>query len=1262
MADTSDNNILEVGAIGGAGFYGYSKIKNTEAFNTAREYYSKLIGTGYLNKQLERSINTTTGQVLSTVDQSLAKSALSQLMAVEEASPLHILRTLQLSNLIQPFTELSKNNQAIHITASQIRDQQHFYQSLINYANSEEKIKTKRSLELRDLNKGLFFKNNKLYGATKEGLIDEQDVVLKNARLVLGNVKNGDIYSKNQVLKKFTDILGTNLNQESLKINPLIVVGGKSSADFGNKWAQSMLRFSMDIGFKTLDNPLAGFEEMLHGVGAGHTGIFDTKTWQNFKKYTNIQLGTGGIYNLGIRESVARSAKNIAKKSAGLYLGYQVSDSILRTLSPNDGLFSQGLATGLANMYAGARIGFAEIWSDRFQGYKEKQEQAAPGSTDLTKLLAFPLAGALLGAQSAYFSRVGVSIVGGSEKAASIFNVEKQSNLLQKIGINDFMKPMKRNALVGGIIGAATTLPFLPGALIGTSSEELRAKYSGEKDEAVRANAGWMMGGTSWEGSNIKFFSKNWVARLRADATDKVRYGDDATKKSMDPFLHPFSYLKDPYKFEKRNAESMPYPIWGMDVSYGGLFGKIFERTIGQVIKPDVINPAIKDVTYATTEQSSGVGITSGSILNAIEYKRDVGKALTKGVESGFSSLFLEENEKLNVNSKDASLIKEGLMKAPPTGRYDPNSEAAGLTYSSFTDFTGIKGWGSSLALDALGIDPTNVPLQLARSGEAQSAARDLIDQNLGDLLGIGEFQRRLLPTSAGALPDRANPLVNNQASWLPSDETTYFNDFRRGNPYSKVTRGEERLPGVGLAALNPELKGLDPEDYPLVYKYKVLSDVARGSKEYIQTRKQVLAAYANNALSTREKEILGTTLDQEDQRQQRKDFYEKPTGFRGPVGSLQSALWETMRSNVESPLEMLTPIRPAAKFLHQRTAIEDYVATQLGGSDAGIWTNPFSHFIKPTLNKLRQGIPLGNDFFVPQETREEYNINEYFDKFDYLRKRKSGSYEQQLSTVIGSSMSGLNTKEKVLKFRAALSDNQKDYFNSFSKETDEKKREAIRAILPEDVKRGYEQIWQNVDTANKARDSGVSVQKAIAEQLHNQTKKLRAAFNVELTDSEKDKIENSIKNNSDTYADLGFSVSDRKKYASDELLRLKMADKEALTYVAERTGVPSSKFIGWDPRLKTDDIKIRTLSLGKEDLRKFGFWEQDEKRMERLSPITEQSNAVFSQIDEIKENIKSNRRLKQAIEKTMFDNGFKASKIDLVDSNYGSILVQENE
>lgn len=1207
-------------------------------------FYSSLLGTDFLKRQLEKAPTWVESDGVKYGSQSLLRAMLSQLMAIEEASPLHVLRTLQLGNILQPFIDITQSEQEIKFSARKLRNQRHYYESLINFANKDldEKIK---ATKIKDaLDQGMIYKGGRIYGV-KDGAIDTTNVLVNHARIAVANIIQGDINSPNQMFLNFAKTIGANVDLDFMKHDPLTVVGGKSSTALNSKWGQAWMRYSLEMGMKSLDNPLAGFEEMLKGVGVDQTSFFQSKAWLTAKRFTNVQLGTNGNYDLGIRESLKRSGKNVAIKSTAVALGYEVLDSVLRTISPSDGLFSKGIYTGLSNMYASARIGFAEVWSDRFQGYKNAQENAAQGSTNLMTLAALPLAGALLGAQAGFFGRMSKTAIENTDKAAEVYNVAKESKILSAVGLDKKYKPMKRNALIGALAGAAVALPFLPGALVGTSSEELRDLYSGNKEVAQKANRWWMFGGSSWEGSHTQYFAQHKVARVNADATDKVRYGDDDTKKKLNPLLHPLAYIKDPYRYEKKHAEDMPYPVWGMDVGYGSIYGKVYERTIGQIIKPDLINPAIYDLAESVEGNTLKGGILKGIKNVVVGDKERSGGSIAAPV---------------NVNSKDQQLIEEGLMAPEASARFNPNTESAGLVYQAGTDLIGLKGWTASIPLGKLGLDPQGAPQQLARSGEATSAARDLVDANVGDMLGFGEFQRKILGTSSGSLPDRTNPLVNDMTYWLPKSDNQYYINFKKGNPYDHIKNGEERLPGVGVAALNPELEGVDPDDYSLVYKYKILSDVAKGSREHIRARQDALSAYSRGDLSKREIEIVKQTVEQEVARDNRKTFYEpssesKRFGY-GPIGYIQSSIWDFVASNGELPTEMLTPIRPMAKFMHKRTAIEDYIATQLGGSDAAIWTNPYEHFIKPAANKTRL---LVDKSFKGQEVVDKENIDEYFDKLGHMRNRRNSSSLDDTNSVVSSTMSGLNTNDKVLKFKKSLSDSEKDYFDSFSKETNEKKRDMIRSMLPNDVLRGYEQLWRNVDTATAAKARGDSVQRAIAADIHKQTVKLQDAFGISLSKDERDVVRHSVYNNRDSYADLGFSKQERLRYSQDEAVRMKMADREAATYVKNSTGTPNNNFMGWDPRLLTDDIKIRTLSVGGEDLKRFGFWKKDEERMNRIPALRDEDQVIHS-LDRIKAEMRSNSIMKRQIEMTMFNNGFKASRINVVDSDYGNLRVEE--
>lgn len=90
----------------------------------------------------------------------------------------------------------------------------------------------------------------------------------------------------------------------------------------------------------------------------------------------------------------------------------------------------------------------------------------------------------------------------------------------------------------------------------------------------------------------------------------------------------------------------------------------------------------------------------------------------------------------------------------------------------------------------------------------------------------------------------------------MPGDD--YYTNFRVGDPYVKVDQGFARLPGSGYAALHPELKNVDPEDYPDINKMSILADVAPYSREYNTYRLKVgKQAQGNTELQIEYEKIL---------------------------------------------------------------------------------------------------------------------------------------------------------------------------------------------------------------------------------------------------------------------------------------------------------------------------------------------------------------------------------------------------------------------
>lgn len=124
--------------------------------------------------------------------------------------------------------------------------------------------------------------------------------------------------------------------------------------------------------------------------------------------------------------------------------------------------------------------------------------------------------------------------------------------------------------------------------------------------------------------------------------------------------------------------------------------------------------------------------------------------------------------------------------------------------------------------------DDNSFSLRYENAGSYMSFSRGFWDAGLGGLGGgFMEIARRFFPSSDKSRIDY-NPLVNNMPEWLPDK-------FHYGVPWTKVTKGEMRLPGKGYEALNelhPD-EFADENGYGSFDKFKILADVAPNSSEY---------------------------------------------------------------------------------------------------------------------------------------------------------------------------------------------------------------------------------------------------------------------------------------------------------------------------------------------------------------------------------------------------------------------------------------------
>ena len=1132
----------------------------------------------------------------------VTNTAIEAARRAEELSPFSILRTFQMSHFLQPFA--SKEG-SVFIDSNTVRA--HF-----SYLNELATKYGTRSLYGSDIVSGLMATNGQLKDLNG-------NVVIENARIVTtewtGDAEHSSASFVNRILRRYSTNIEDMPNRATKSLfdlsNPNVgkftVIAGTSAEDINTKWIKAAAQTAVVQGFNMVNEPAAFIDESMNAILGEEKGIIRGAL-------SKFKINPNATVDSRMTDLLSGYIREGAKKTAVAMAAYYALDNMSKVIGTESSGFDKGIFQGLATTYARMRETYAEVVGDTFSEYKEQQEYVAPKSTNLLSLAGLPLAGAMLGGTLAYGQRLAETATsdGGFEEALKraqsvrpVFST-KITRELMDVGLtsaSDFVTRGRRYATIGAMVGGLFALPFLPGALVGDNSDQVREEFFEGKKVAVRSNRGWFSGSTELEGGGVKYFAKNWYQRLMAGSKDEVLYGDGDTKDALNPFLHPFDYLRNPYRLEEMHKEDMPYPVWGMDVSYGGWAGKIFERTLGQIIKPDIINPELQklqegyqpDQSFSFLAQDGSI-LTDTTMSGGLSVFRGSGGLFPTGTGAGI-------NIPVNESATTQSLIDEGLVAKQESLAYNPNSEAAQYTFNSAMDYIGLKGWALGGIANEVGLFDEDYSNQLARSGESTNIAREFMTWNLGGIGGAADVLRRIIPMSSSVIYDRSNPLQNSMApSWLPQDESDYRIDFSKGNFWQSVERGEERLPGVGLEQYRQDLRGVDPEDYSDIDKYEVLADVAYGSKQYYDMSSYMNQKYSSGEMTSEEAARYTEIYTQTQERSSRKNFYEYKTDEElenvSSWGKIQNAIWEGVTHNAELPTEKLSFFRPAGKLLHQRTAIEDYRKTQILGTDTAMWNKPFDHFIKPFYNET---VALTDPGYIPEETQERRNVDNYFDSLEYIKQMKvyrenvginqsvaSDARRKSQKTIRGAIASGLDQDIEIQRSYSALSADEKDYFTSFVNARKDD-RDEISGMLDPRKSQLYEMLWKRKD----AVDSGQPIESIVEEEDRNLVASNKYAYQQ-------------YQSTGDSRIGISF--------------REFLQERQAMADIEAATGIPDEDFSGWDPRIDINDVKLRTLMVGKEDIRRYGYWESDEKDLRRqLAVLAEEQ--VTTRLNSIKSN-----------------------------------------
>lgn len=897
---------------------------------------------------------------------------------------------------------------------------------------------------------------------------------------------------------------------------------------------------------KILDQPLEFIEELAFGGVDNEVGLLGkVKKSSTYNAYKNV-FGAGGDYSGTTAQLWARHGKKIAV--AGLMLGaaYEVGSLVSKLFTGKDvaQLGGDVVAAG-ERVYAGV----SDLTG--MTSYTKSQEEKASGSTRIMGVLAFPISGYITGhmvagATTRMATEEGEFAWKRARQATEAIP-EKLSGLGDAPGIKKYFSgPKTRGGLFGAIgmaIGGALSLPFLFGALGSNESlDEVEAKQVGDDEVAVRKGAFWEMGRSDIEGGRIEYYRPGWYARLQDDAFDDLQYGDYGDR----PISRMIKSLFDPYWREKEYYFDRPYPVTGPDTSGWGPLGTLWGMTVGRILK----NPAFMHEDEASITGHGGV--EGGEVIQW-------GNNFSEAPDGDLGGLGPAEV----VSPYDQSFLAgEGAYKL---------TEAIGLPGFAINSIkkalTGEQDWG------------TQAPVMSSFS-EVGSIRENFWSMNLGGGYSSTESFRRLFPNERYQL-QKVNPIRNTMPTWLPGAEN--YVDFLHGDPYAAIREGEYRLPGSGYASRFPELEDVSPEDYPVIHQYKILADVAPYSKKFREVSKEVTSLAEGGDLTEAEMDIYRGAEAQLREREFPVKFAEDDEGL---IGSYWSSLKKIGRLN---PVEQLLPISPVHKFAGPLDSMSEYESKVIYSTEAPDWRSPIEDFIKPAGYSI--GRLLGADF-VPQPVEERRELVDYFDKLEYLKEKKlegeargagDGRAAFMHARRAQSTMYGADPYADLSNVIRVIPKEERAYFRHFLSLDTSSERQEVLEKSPQYMRKFYIAQWQKENYAALAARGDLSSEEEMYVKQIEAARALegQAASEDMWNDYQSEVRSGDVRENS-------FA-----NYVRGERLTRYFEDDAPLP-------APPTDWIGYDPRIQIDDVKLKIVQNEGYDYHDFDLWEDDEARLRR--------------------------------------------------------------
>jgi hypothetical protein len=322
----------------------------------------------------------------------------------------------------------------------------------------------------------------------------------------------------------------------------------------------------------------------------------------------------------------------------------------------------------------------------------------------------------------------------------------------------------------------------------------------------------------------------------------------------------------------------------------------------------------------------------------------------------------------------------------------------------------------------------------------------------------------------------------------------------------------------------------------------------------------------------------------------------EDPLAIKSKYNVAQRALgglWERI-THYESPREYLLPLSPKAKFVHQRSAIEEYQRTRLYGTEAAFWQHPVKHFLKPA--KQMAEYEWAGRTEVPEDVQKRRVIEDYFDKLKWVKYKAleraaismgDSESEKEFRGQQRRTLTGVDPYGSQSYIYSAMPSLDRDYYEEFKNAQSQEERAVIMEMIAPAQRKLYMAQWRNQQAQSLKAKMSMGLADSSAETTLEALNSRRAIEGRDITPQLWGQYQEEAEAD-ETYADWSRR-------------------QEVSQYFKKEAPLPGPNWVGWHPHVDLEDVKLKIVDNLGEDIHDYNLWDSRRRELVRKPYITDE-------------------------------------------------------